>query len=186
MKQAHKHLLVAACVAVMGLSASAQTPPAPAAGEGQGPAYGQAPGRGTGPMMGSQGNFDPSRMQQRIERMQERMAQRLAAFKQRLQITPAQESAWNTWTAALKPAASAVPRPDRAEMARLTTPERIDRMRAVRAARAAEMDRRGEATKTFYAALSPEQKKTFDTATARAGHRGMRGHHGGWFHARGA
>jgi periplasmic protein CpxP/Spy len=183
MKQAHKHLLVAACVAVMGLSASAQTPPAPGAGQGQSPGYSQGAGRGPGPMMGS----DPARMQQRIERMQERMAQRLAAFKQRLQITPAQEGAWNAWTAALKPAAGSVPRPDRAEMARLTTPERIDRMRALRASRAAEMDRRGDATKTFYAALSPEQQKTFDTATARTGKRGMRGHHGGgWFHHRGA
>lgn len=187
MKQAHKHLLVAACVALMGLSASAQTPPAAGAGQGQGPGYGHRPDRGTGPMMGSQGNFDPSRMQQRIERMQERMAQRLAAFKLRLQITPAQESAWNAWTAALKPAASPVPRPTRAEMASLTTPERVDRMRAVRGARATEMDRRGEATKTFYAALSPEQKKTFDTSTARTGKRGMRGHHGdGWFRHHGA
>jgi periplasmic protein CpxP/Spy len=183
MKQAHKHLLVAACVAVMGLSASAQTPPAPGAGQGQSPGYSQGAGRGPGPMMGS----DPARMQQRMERMQERMAQRLAAFKERLQITPAQEGAWSAWTAALKPAASSVPRPDRAEMARLTTPERIDRMRALRASRAAEMDRRGDATKTFYAALSPEQQKTFDAGTARTGKRGMRGHHGGgWFHHRGA
>ena len=44
-------------------------------------------------------------------------------------------------------------------------------MRAMRSARAAEMDKRADATKTFYAALSPEQKKVFDAETAR-GHRG--------------
>jgi Spy/CpxP family protein refolding chaperone len=32
------------------------------------------------------------------------------------------------------------------------------------------MDRRAEATKAFYAQLTPEQKKTFDAETARMGH----------------
>ena len=73
---------------------------------------------------------------------------------------------------------------DRQDMDKLTTPERIDRMRALRAQHAAEADRRGEATKAFYAALTPEQQKTFD-AQAHRGHRmgGMKGgegrHHGG-------
>src|SRR3989344_476109 len=78
---------------------------------------------------------------------------------------------------------------DRQNMDKLTPPERIDRMRAMRAQHAAEADRRGEATKAFYAALTPEQQKTFD-AQAHHGHRmggmaGMRGdgegrhgHHG--------
>jgi protein CpxP len=39
------------------------------------------------------------------------------------------------------------------------------------------MDKRADATKIFYAALSPEQKKTFDAETARRGHRGGYGHH---------
>jgi periplasmic protein CpxP/Spy len=69
-------------------------------------------------------------------------------------------------------------RPERGELDKLTTPERIDRMRAMRAARAVEMDRRGNATKTFYAALSPEQKKVFDDLAARRGH-GRGHHHGG-------
>ena len=65
-------------------------------------------------------------------------------------------------------------------MEKLTTPERIDRMRALRAQQAAEADRRGEATKTFYAALTPEQQKTFDSRgqhmRGKGGHRGDRGH----------
>jgi hypothetical protein len=69
---------------------------------------------------------------------------------------------------------------DRSGMEQLTTPERIDRMRALRAQHAAEADRRGEATKTFYAALTHEQQKTFDAKSHR-GHRmaGMAGMKGG-------
>ncbi len=62
------------------------------------------------------------------------------------------------------------PRPDMAGMAQLTTPERIDRMRALRAQHNAEADRRDDATKTFYAALTPAQQKVFD-----AEHVGMHG-----------
>jgi len=40
-------------------------------------------------------------------------------------------------------------------------------MRALRATRLAEMDQRGDATKTFYAALTPPQQKAFDALTAR-------------------
>ncbi len=43
-------------------------------------------------------------------------------------------------------------------------------MKALRAERNARMDQRADATKTFYAALTPEQKKTFDESTLRFGH----------------
>jgi hypothetical protein len=66
-------------------------------------------------------------------------------------------------------------------MQKLTTPERIDRMRAQRAQRDAAMDARSDAVKAFYAQLQPEQQKTFD----RMGHRmdsdrqqHMQGRHG--------
>jgi hypothetical protein len=71
---------------------------------------------------------------------------------------------------------------DREAFAKLTTPERIDKMREMRGKRMAEMDRHAEATKAFYAQLNAEQKKTFDTATLRMHHqRGghHHGHHGG-------
>jgi Spy/CpxP family protein refolding chaperone len=64
------------------------------------------------------------------------------------------------------------------DMSKLTTPERIDKMKEVRAQRmsdmAAAMDQRGAATKTFYAALTPEQQKLFD-AHEMKGH-DMKGH----------
>jgi hypothetical protein len=66
-------------------------------------------------------------------------------------------------------------------MAALTTPERIDRMIAMRAQRNAEMDKRFEATKTFYATLTADQKKVFDAESLRFAKRhGKRGFsHGG-------
>ena len=158
MKNSPKHLIAAGLLAMLGLAATAQTPPPAAPGAAPAPtARGER----------HHGKFDPAKMQ-------EHMARRQAALKQKLQITPAQEGAWTAYTAVMKPPAR-MQRPDRAEFEKLSTPERIDRMRAMRTARIAEMDKRGDATKTFYSALTAEQKKVFDAETAR-GHHGHRGH----------
>ena len=160
MKHPHKHLIVAGLLATLAFAGSAQTPPA-------------MPGTGPAPAAREHhGRFDAARMQ-------EHMARRQAELKQKLQIAPAQEGAWTAFTTAMKPPANFRP-PERSELDKLTTPERIDRMRAMQAARAAEMDRRADATKTFYAVLSPDQKKIFDAETAprhHARHHGGRGHH---------
>jgi periplasmic protein CpxP/Spy len=115
---------------------------------------------------------------------QERMAKRQAELKAKLKITPAQESAWTTFTAAMQPSAGMMGmRHDpkiKAEMEKLTTPERIDKMQALRAERmklmSTEMEKRGAATKAFYAVLSSEQKAVFDAITPLAGRHG--GGHG--------
>lgn len=112
------------------------------------------------------------------ERHEARKAQRAAALKEQLKLTPNQEPAWNTFTASMQPQGDRPARLDRKDMDKLTTPERIDRMRALRAQHAAEADRRGEATKAFYAVLTPEQQKTFDARTHRMGPRGEHGKHG--------
>ena len=162
MKHSPKHLIVAALLASLGLAAMAQTP------------AGQATGMGPGRPQGIE-RFDPARMQ---ERMQARRAQRQARLKETLQITPVQEGAWSTWTASMQPPAN-WKRPDRAELARLPTPERIDRMRSLRTERMAMQDKRGEATKVFYATLDPIQKRVFDLETAKRGQQGGReGGHG--------
>lgn len=98
-------------------------------------------------------------------------AKRLADLKGQLKLTAAQEPAWTSFTTAMQPGERTA-RLDRKDMGKLTTPERIDRMRALRAQHAAEADRRGEATKTFYAALTPEQQKTFDARAHRGPHMG--------------
>ncbi len=118
-----------------------------------------------GPGMGhhGMGQMDPAKMQAM-------MVKRQAVLKAQLKLTPAQEGAWTTYTTAMKPLADKMlaARPDQAEFAKLTTPERIEKMKALRAQHQGEMsaamDKHGEATKAFYAALTPEQQKIFDVA----------------------
>ena len=169
MKPLHRTLLTAGLLASLGIGAIAQTQTPPAAPAG--------PGNAPHQMRGDHGRMDPQRMEERRVRMEERRAKRLAAFKQKLQITSAQEGAWTSWSGAIQPVR--FQRPDRAEMQRLATPERIDRMRALRSQRQAEMDKRMDATKTFYAALNAEQKKVFDAEGLRYMRGGKRGGHGG-------
>ena len=121
------------------------------------------------------GHHDPAKMQAMV-------AKRQAAMKSKLNITPAQEGAWTSFTAAMQPPAGMHTRPtpeQRADFDKLGTPERIDKMRAMRtqrmAAMSAQMDKRGEAIKTLYAALSPEQQKVFDTEHKKQGPHGGRG-----------
>jgi Spy/CpxP family protein refolding chaperone len=127
-------------------------------------------------MMGHDGmhHWDPAKMAQLH-------AKHLAELKAKLKITASQEAAWTTFSDAMKPPADMMAnRPDRAEMDKLPTPERIDKMRALHkehmTAMEAAMDKRAEATKTLYAALSAEQKKTFDSEHAKMGMRGDRQH----------
>jgi hypothetical protein len=131
-------------------------------------------------MRGDHGQRDPAKMAEFRARMEQRMAQRLGELKQKLQITPAQEGAWNTWTSAIKPTAKQ--RPDHAEFAQLTTPERIDRMRAMRAQRGAEMDQRMDATKNFYSALNAQQRQVFDKEGLHFMGGGKGHRHGGHHH----
>lgn len=123
------------------------------------------------------GRMDPAKM----EAMH---AKHLADLKTRLKITPAQEGAWTTFTGAMKPQARTMDRPDRAAFDKLSTPERIDKMRELRAKhhadRQAAADQRDQAVKTFYATLTDEQKKVMDAEHARMGkqmERWREGHH---------
>lgn len=156
-------LALASLLAAMGASAFAQTAP-PAAPSA-------APPVATAPTAKEHGGRHD------LAKMQAHFAKRQAELKAKLQLTAAQEPAWNIFSNAVQPSGN-FKRPDRAEFAALTTPERVDKMKAHRAERNAQMDRRAEATKTFYATLTPAQKKTFDEATLyRGGHGGK--HHGG-------
>ena len=161
MQSQASRFIAAAVLAVSGVAALAQTVPAPAPG-GQPPMM----------MRDQRGQLDGA------ERMQRRADRRMERLKRILQITPQQEAAWNAWASAMRPMAR--PRPNREEFARLSTPERIDRLRQLRATRMAEMDRRGDATKAFYGQLTPAQQKAFDEISMRflRGGRGHGGHHG--------
>lgn len=115
---------------------------------------------------------------ERGDRPGQRMEQRIAKLKADLKLSATQESAWTAYTAAMKPAERPA-RMDREAFAKLTTPQRIDKMREMRTQRNAEMDRRAEATKAFYAQLNADQQKTFDAQALRM-HKGPMPHHGGW------
>ncbi|KQT12296.1 Spy/CpxP family protein refolding chaperone [Ramlibacter sp. Leaf400] len=164
--QVRKHLLTCALLASLGIAAQAQTPATPAA-----PAASSAERQ-----HGHHGKkFDPAKRTEMVNK-------RLADLKQKLKVGPNQETAWTSFSTAMQPSAQRA-RPDRDAIARMSTPDRIDHLRALRDQRNAEMDRRAEATKSFYGQLSAEQKKTFDDETVRMfGHRhgrgGMGRHHG--------
>lgn len=113
----------------------------------------------------------------RIANMQKRMAERQARLKAALKLTPEQEATWSAFVArtALEPRMGGQDRAQREDWSKLTTPERLDKMQARHAERGEQMAKRIEATKSFYADLTPEQQKVFDTQ----GMRGMGGMHQG-------
>lgn len=167
-------LLLAGLLASVGTNAIAQG--APAAPSVAATAAAQ-PAAHHGERMG---HHNPAKMQAWV-------AQRQAELKARLKISPAQEGAWTTWTATMQPPAdlgTRRPSPEqRAEWGKLTTPERIDKMTALRTQRMVEMngrmDQRGNATKALYAALTLEQQKTFDSEQQqRSDHGGHGRRHG--------
>ena len=170
-----KGLLLAGLLATAGAGAIAQTPAAPQGDAGATAASPPASMHG-----GQMGRHDPAKVEAYL-------AKRQADMKAKLKITPAQEGAWTAFTAAMQPPAGLGARPgteQRAELDKLTTPQRIDKMRELRAQRTAAMtammDKRGDAAKAFYAALSPEQQKVFDAEhSMRTGHHGGGGGHGG-------
>jgi periplasmic protein CpxP/Spy len=124
------------------------------------------------------------RRAERVARMQQKLAERQAAFKAELKITPAQEPAWNAFVARTQPQARTAMRQDKREdWSGLTTPERLDRMKARETARSAAMDQRADAIRSFYAALDAEQQKVFDSKRLPGFQRaGMQRQHGGKHH----
>lgn len=172
-----------AALALTSLGACAQaTPPTPSA---------------SGPMAGMP-HAHMHAAAERGERMGQRYERHLDALKAKLQLSAAQESAWTGFASTLKerPAHSADHLAQHQALMQLSTPERLEHMKALRTQHQAEMnttmDRHMEATRSFYATLTPEQKKVFDTETARLmqgigrhGNAPYGGHHGGPMHGRG-
>lgn len=148
-----------------------------------------APAAPTAPSSSAGSHRHPA---ERQDRMHARLGQHLDKLKGRLQLSAAQEGDWARFSSALQARpAHAGHEARHQELMGLNTPERLDRMKALRAQHQAEMntfmDRRSDATKAFYATLTAEQKKVFDAEGARfmqarhgAGDRGHegRGHHG--------
>lgn len=112
-----------------------------------------------------------------------RQAEHAKRLHEILQLRPDQDGALHAYLDALKPAG------DMGGMHKdhngmrgegMTTPERMDHMLAHFDEMRARIVARVEATKAFYAQLSPDQQKAFD---AMRGGMGGHGHdHGGWRH----
>jgi leucyl aminopeptidase (aminopeptidase T) len=151
-----KPTLLAGLLALSGVAALAQMPMS-------GGHAGMMAGHGDAMHEGMR-SMDPARMQARMDKQ-------AAELKAQLKLIPAQEAAWTTFVASHKmPADMMAKRPDRAAWEKLTTPERLDRMKALRSQHMTAMDRRDEATRVFYATLMPDQQKVFDaSATPKQG-----------------
>ena len=161
MKSIFKPLLISAVLASSAMLVQAQTAPA-----GQGMMHASA--------KGEHGRMDPAKMQ-------ERMAAHMAELKAKLNLNAAQEGGWNEYLAAMQPPANhkRMSRDERKkmheEMQAMTTPQRLDRMAAMKAERDAQMQQRSQATRNFYDLLTAEQQKVFDANTMMGGEHGKRG-----------
>ena len=106
------------------------------------------------------------------ERMGAMHKSRLTAIKKQLSLAAEQDAAWTHWVESTIPV-EAMGRPDmkKADWAGLTTPQRLDKMQSMHEEHSQRMAqalaRHSEATKTFYAALTEAQQKTFDQMTLR-------------------
>ncbi len=123
-----------------------------------------------------------ARMHEMMERHRAAMSQDLHTV---LNIHPNQEAAFSAFQAAMTPPTHEDHKwGDHDQMAAMTTPQRLDKMLARMDERVAMARKRIEATKTLYAALTPEQQRVFDSLDRL--HHGMHGGghwgHGGWGH----
>jgi len=120
---------------------------------------------GGGPMMGERGqNMRAERQQMHQQRLHDA-----------LKLTPAQEGAWKKFQESRPYANPDQKRPDPAEVAKLSAPERAEKMLDFQKQHQEAMTKHVAAMKEFYGQLTPEQKKTFDDQTQF----GMRGKQGG-------
>lgn len=161
MKLHAKKVLVAFALAGLGAAAFSQMQPHTNTEEGH-----HSQGR-------SHGRMDPAKTKEHMEKQ-------VAALKEKLKLTAAQQAPWTTYLDAMKPtSASMEAHHDHAQLSTLTTPERIDKMKGMHDQRSAEMERHAAATKAFYATLNADQKKIFDAETMKIEHgRGGHDHHG--------
>jgi periplasmic protein CpxP/Spy len=150
MKRFQKCLLIGAIVIGAAGSAAAQSDKAP----------------------DSQNEPAQGRMQERHDgQIRESMAKRAAELHDKLKLTASQEPAWKSFIAAMTPVQTGK-RPDRAELDKLSAPERMEKMLDMMKEEEKHMAARLSATKAFYATLTPEQQKIFnDNVGKRHEHR---------------
>ncbi len=128
------------------------------------------------PVLAAPKDCGPVGMHGDWEHRDERMAQHHKQLHDALKLTPDQEGAWKKFIDSEPPMAKAEPvKPE--EWAKLTTPQRADKMLERMREHQSRMFEQVTALKDFYDVLTPEQKKTFDDFHS-APQPGMRGKHG--------
>lgn len=105
----------------------------------------------------------------------ERAAAHQQKLREQLKLTPSQDAAFATYTAAIKPAARGE-RARHADWKSLPAPERMEKRIEMARQHVAMMETRLAALNTFYGVLTPEQKKVFDANSMGHGGRHMRHH----------
>jgi hypothetical protein len=126
--------------------------------------------------------------EQRQAKRAEFAARREAKLHADLGITSGQESAWQSFVAAMQPAANGQrgQQFDRAAWTGLSAPQRMQKMIDMQKQHTARMEQQLSALNSFYSVLSPQQKQVFDTESAQLqrhhfGHGGHgQGGHGSW------
>lgn len=111
------------------------------------------------------GKFSEARFSDRMKQHQQRL-------HDALKLTPQQEPAWTKFQES-HPFNNAANRPAQADMAKLTAPERAEKMLELQKQHQEGMSKHLVAMKDFYGQLSPEQKKAFDEQS-QMGQRGQR------------
>ena len=128
---------------------------------------------------------DAKRAEFRAKRT-EHFAKRQAKVHDALKLSRAQEPAWAAYQAAIKQQPRTAERGERGDWKAMPAPQRIEKQIERSKQRIASMEARLAATKSLYAALSPEQQKVFDQNSHRGGHRmkhrGMHKGHGEHMH----
>lgn len=168
MKKTLKHLLIGTTMSVMALGAIAS----------QGGTSNEAQPRPAHTASGEHHKkMDPAKFK-------EKMAKRQADLREKLNLSAAQEPAWNAFVASMTPAARDQARPAKpATQEKLTAPQRMERSLQHMEKMQAHMSKRLDALKTFYGQLTPEQQAIFDEQTQRK--HSKRGHKHGHHHQRG-
>ena len=122
---------------------------------------------------------------ERRAKMEQRRAERQAKLREALKLNAQQQPAWDAFVASQAPQKKGerTGRGDRAAWASLSAPQRMQKGIDLQKQRTARMEQRLAALNSFYAQLTPEQRKTFDDqAKHRKGPR-HHGHHGKRAHA---
>lgn len=161
-------LTLASLIATVSFAALSAT-----AGQAQVP-----PRAGPAPAAASAARPAPPSRAEIEKRMADRRAERAKDLATVLRVTPAQKSAFDAYIASRAPG----PRANRADRMRggqdrrdMTTAQRLDEQTRRNTERQAAQTKRTEALRTFYTALSPEQKQVFDALNRLNGDRGGHG-----------